>query len=96
MTHNDGTPMSTDNDFYWNTGQPSIFCQDPYFNKALVNSQSATQTIQKARQEGQDKSTFYGLSRKADNMVYQFKLMFSTPIISREEQDKTRSIRNSR
>lgn len=95
MTHDDGTPMSTDNDFCWNNGQPSIFLQDSFFNKSATNQRSSIQAVAKARAENRDTSTIYGVSKKADAMVYEFKkLMFSVHIATREESDRTQSIRN--
>lgn len=83
------------NDFDWQDGRPSIFLQDPWFNKAAKNGLIATQAIAKARAENRDVSTLYGLSRRSDELVYTFKLSFNTPIMSKEESDRTQSIRNS-
>jgi len=83
------------NDFDWKTGEPSIFLQDPYFNRSLKARQAATKAVKEAREQNKDNSTLYGMSKKADAMVYQFKLSMNTPIMSREESDRTISIRNS-
>ena len=47
MTWDDGTPMSTHTDFYWRTGQPSIFLKD--FARSARNQQSAASAVQTAR-----------------------------------------------
>ena len=73
MNWEDGTPKSTDNDFHYRDGRPSIFSTDPIFSKYAEVGQRATEVIEKQRSEGVDNSTLHGISAKADAMVYLFK-----------------------
>ena len=59
--------------FHWQTGEPSIFLQDPRFNRYAKTGQIATEAVEAMRAEGRDNSTIYGLSPKADDMVSNFK-----------------------
>lgn len=97
MTWEDGTPMSTHTDFFWRTGQPSIFLKE--FQRGGINQLTATQTVQRLRAEGRDNSTLYGVSKKADALVFDFKKQmasaFNVHVATREESDKTNAIRNS-
>ena len=96
MQWEDGTPRSTGNAFDWNTGEPTVFLKE--FQRGGINQATATQTIKRLREEGKDNSTLYGLSKKADGLVYQFKKQmasaFNVHIATREESDRTNSIRN--
>lgn len=42
MNWEDGTPKSTDNDFNYRDGRPSIFSTDPIFSKYAEVGQRAT------------------------------------------------------
>jgi len=66
-------PISRNTGFFWQDGRPSIFLNDPRFNKNAKTSQCATEAVETQRAEGRDNSTIYGLSPKADDLVSQFK-----------------------
>lgn len=66
-------PVSRHTGFHWNDGTPSIFLQDPRFNKYAKTGHMATEAVEAMRAEGRDVSTIYGLSDKADALVAAFK-----------------------
>lgn len=89
-------PLSTNNVFHWRTGEPTVFMKDPAFNRYAKTGQIATEAVEKMRADNRDNSTLYGMSAKADALVYQFKINnFNVHIASREESDRTISIRHS-
>lgn len=59
--------------FHWDTKEPTVFAKDPRFNKYALTSHRSTEAVEALRAEGRDNSTLYGLSEKADAMVYLFK-----------------------
>lgn len=83
--------------FEWDTKEPTVFAKDPAFNKYAKTGRIATESVERMRAKNIDNSTLHGMSKKADAMVYDFKAQsnFNTPIMSREESDRTLSIRNS-
>lgn len=59
--------------FHWQTGEPTVFVKDPAFNKNARTGLIATQAVERMRAQNIDNSTIYGMSEKADAMVYLFK-----------------------
>lgn len=51
--------------FHWNTGEPSVFAKDPYFqakgNSGLSSGQIASITREKAESDGRDVATVHGI-----------------------------------
>lgn len=56
-------PAARQSAFYWNTGEPSIFRPMETGSKLRAAS---TANVQLSRQNGTDRSTFSGMSKKAD------------------------------
>lgn len=80
--------------FHWQTGEPSIFLQDPRFNRYAKTGQIATEAVEAMRAEGRDNSTIYGLSDKADALVAAFKKNnISFDPESQQSADKTQRIK---
>ena len=65
MTHQ---PAARQSAFYWNTGEPSIFRPMETGSKLRAAS---TANVQLSRQNGTDRSTFKGISKKADAQIAQ-------------------------
>lgn len=89
----DGTPKSTDNAFNWKTGNPSIFMQDPYWNKSLQASLVSSENVRRARSSDNDRTILWGLSKKADELVTGYRRkQISINKRTDEDIDKTRKI----
>lgn len=67
MKWEDGTPRSTLNDFTWNTGEPTVFAKDPYFQPKGKDGASTSQLASLAREQAENRglevATIEGIGR---------------------------------
>ena len=90
------TPVKPVSAFHWRTGEPSIF--RPLQTAANLRAAS-TAKVERAREQGVDRSVIHGLSKKADVRVSELRHQnrFSPPIEDRKagerSRDRNRAIR---
>ena len=67
MNWTDGTPKSIGNAFEWNTGEPTVFARDPYFQAkgktGMTTGQIASLSRENAEADGKDVATVHGIGQ---------------------------------
>lgn len=89
-------PAARNSAFYWNTGEPSIFA-----SLALSDtlSKASTAKVKSDRENGTDRSTFRGISKKADAQIAQRAAphggAYAKAVSSSKEHSKTARLREA-